>query len=751
MTGLAGATAAGGGDALDRAALKLPVNRTGGTLYYVSGSKGDDANDGSFDEPFKTISRAAELLKAGDTCLIREGIYRETVRPANDGTKARPILFAPYKGEKVTVSGADEITARWEKYRGSIYRVALDWSMGLGKDQVFADGEVMLQARYPNKDVRSSLPVTYSKLFPTRGYFSVDYDFIKQINSPYLTQTQPDYWKDGIFVGGQNAAWTWQTAIIKGSQKGRLTVADITSRWWFPITGFYSAEMSEGYITNSMNALDIPGEWHVENNALYAWMPKGDDPSRHTVEAKKRVLAFDLADRKGIYVYGLHIFAASVTMAESEDCVLDGVLASHTSHFTLFDDARDGFIDSNAVRKEETSPKSGQAGIYISGRYNKVINSTIRYSAGAGLYLAGYGTVVDNNIIHDAGYACTYLGLIHANDEFGNVGSQDDIKLGKYTITRNTLYNTGRAALSFGGLNDAQTYYAGSEIAYNQIFNTMLFTSDGGAFYAYKVNFGADGKRTRLHHNLFWNSFRKSGEGVIYADNMCEGLDVDNNVMWSHAYSDKGFLILKTDSPHKDYLPRDRGGNKNLGIREILPGELKNEDFPGGKRFQTGALHGEDPAVKQPPQLPVVAKYVPPAKELSRSKWKASASSSFDEDTAPLYAIDEDDTYTYWRIKGKAQAPGDWFMLDLGRVSTFSRITMKCSGVKSPRAYLITVSKDGKKWSDYVGMGDSAQAKLDIKLFTPQNARYIKIQQTERTHPDWGQYWMIQDLRVYEK
>ena len=726
---------------------EAPVIVTG-KKYYVSKRNGDDNNRGTFEKPFATISRAAMVMKAGDACYIREGVYREMIIPANSGTKDAPILFSSYNNEKVVVSGADPITTKWSIYDGKIYQADMNWTLGLGKDQVFVDGEAVVQARHPNEDIRSKLPVKYSPLFPTKGYYSIDNNFKTIIKSPHLSQEQKGYWKGGIYVGGHNAAWAWQSALITSSKKGQISVGNRTRTWWFPIDGHYSAEMSEGFITNHINALDSPGEWHIQDHKLYIWMPNGDSPASHTVEAKKRMLAFDLTNKKNIYIFGLEIFAASVTMARAENCTLDRCLASYTSHFLLFDDARDGFIDAGE-RTEQNSPMSGQAGIYVSGRDNKVINSTIRYSAGAGIILAGYGTVVENNIIHDVGYASTYVSGIFADDEFNNIGDKSNIKLGKYTIRYNTIYNTGRSAISFNSLGGNIAQYAGSEISYNQCFNTMLFTSDGGSFYAYGVNLGADGNRTQLHHNLFWNCFRKSGEGVIYSDNLVEGLDIHDNVVWSHPYSYQSFIIIKTDTTNKDNLPRNTGGNKNLGVKEWLPSDLPLSAYAGKEAYFTGAMHDEHPATESLPELPRAEPYIPPSGELPRDNWKASASSYYDEFTVPDKAIDDDDTYTFWRIEDAAQGPTDWFVLDLGTEQTFSRIIMKCSGYNSPRSYTVTVSNDGKTWSEPVAMGDSAQSELDIRLSSMQKARYVKISQYERTNPDWGQFWMIQDIELY--
>lgn len=74
--------------------------------YYVS-KEGDDKNPGTFDEPWQTIQKAAESLKAGETVLIREGIYREEVLLKNSGEAGSHIVFKSYKDEKVILDGKD--------------------------------------------------------------------------------------------------------------------------------------------------------------------------------------------------------------------------------------------------------------------------------------------------------------------------------------------------------------------------------------------------------------------------------------------------------------------------------------------------------------------------------------------------------------------------------------------------------------------------------------------------------------------
>ena len=87
---------------------------------YVDGSNpsSSDDNDGSKNAPFKTINKAAALAQPGTKVLIRGGIYRECVRPAQGGTDpAHMICYEAYPGEEVYVRASDEVT-KFEKSTG---------------------------------------------------------------------------------------------------------------------------------------------------------------------------------------------------------------------------------------------------------------------------------------------------------------------------------------------------------------------------------------------------------------------------------------------------------------------------------------------------------------------------------------------------------------------------------------------------------------------------------------------------------
>lgn len=70
-----------------------------------------DVSDGSLQHPWRSLSRAAEAVRPGDTVWVRGGVYRETVKLYRSGTGFdRMISFRAVPGEKVVVNGADVLT-----------------------------------------------------------------------------------------------------------------------------------------------------------------------------------------------------------------------------------------------------------------------------------------------------------------------------------------------------------------------------------------------------------------------------------------------------------------------------------------------------------------------------------------------------------------------------------------------------------------------------------------------------------------
>lgn len=76
--------------------------------YYVDqkSTSSQSAQDGSEQRPFRTFGPALAIAKAGDTVLIRPGVYTDPIVLTRSGTKLAPITLQATRRHGVTVSGA---------------------------------------------------------------------------------------------------------------------------------------------------------------------------------------------------------------------------------------------------------------------------------------------------------------------------------------------------------------------------------------------------------------------------------------------------------------------------------------------------------------------------------------------------------------------------------------------------------------------------------------------------------------------
>lgn len=96
--------------------------------YHVS-KAGCDANEGSKENPFLTISRAAFVAVPGDVVVVHEGEYREWVKPENGGSSEQNrITYCAAEGEKVIIKGSERVTG-WQEMDENVWKVVLPNSM----------------------------------------------------------------------------------------------------------------------------------------------------------------------------------------------------------------------------------------------------------------------------------------------------------------------------------------------------------------------------------------------------------------------------------------------------------------------------------------------------------------------------------------------------------------------------------------------------------------------------------------------
>jgi len=505
----------------------LGINSALASTYYVA-TNGLDTAAGTLAAPFQTISKAASVMVAGDTCYVRGGTYRESVTPANSGTAGNPITYQAYANEAVTISGA-EIVSNWSLDSGITHKAALATNFFASpynhSDQIFVDGTMVTLAKWPNT-------TTALNAYPSGTAPAVD---VSHPAKSVITSAAGFYTGAQIFFQPNNGAWSWtfsgKVTSVSGSQ---ITFTTYNGNGEDGNNAVYAVG-SRYYLFNKKEFLDAPGEWwhDMANGQLFIIMPNSGSPTGHLIEAKKRDFAFDLSNKSYITVSGFSVFACTITtdsaaggsnqgydasgntiypwrgagsVASANHIILDRLNAKYLSHFT---DVSGHFY----LQWGQSS------GIVLSGSDCVLQNSILQYSGGNGVSVLGQRNKVLNNFIYDTACDGTDTAFINTG---GATTSVD------HEIATNTCVRTGRSGINPRGLQNSN---AGggqfvARIHHNDVSQFMIQDWDGGAIYG-----AGDGKFTRIDHNLFHDSsgFTCSGAYVDWSKNYI----IDHNVIWN--------------------------------------------------------------------------------------------------------------------------------------------------------------------------------------------------------------------------
>lgn len=139
--------------------------------YQIDPVLGNDTNDGSKINPWKTLKPANEKAVAGDVIYLRGGVYSSYIQPANSGTVNAPITYRAVEGETSVLNGY-----AWPiyLYKGIKYIVI---------DEITVDGG----------DRDTSLVEVFA-------YIDGDHNIIKNCTLTNL-RTADSWWK-GIYITG---------------------------------------------------------------------------------------------------------------------------------------------------------------------------------------------------------------------------------------------------------------------------------------------------------------------------------------------------------------------------------------------------------------------------------------------------------------------------------------------------------------------------------------------------------------------
>ena len=471
--------------------------------YYVSPSGSDTytpAQAQNTNTPWKTIQRAADVMVAGDICLIKTGTYRETVTPANGGSSDNPITFQAYGDGYVIINGADSLPVSgqsWTLESSGIYYTPMNWTLEEG-NQVFKNSEMCNEARWPNNSEiwPGSRPETPSSTTYTDTWSYLD-------NAGYDTNGKNGWLEDealpaidwtGCLVhilSGYGWLMMHREVVNYNNTTHRLHTDDNCG----DIPAYALTTGNEYYITGNKSLLDYEDEWFydITNSRLYFYSSSGI-PSN--IEVKSRLYGFDLCGKPYINLSNLIFFACTIkTDASSTDCTFNELSMKYLNH---------------------SNCNSSFWGIALRDRC-VLKNSELAFDSRGLVQLLGSDIDIINNHLHDSGYVPCFTAAVE-----GIAGTCN-------FISHNTIHDSGRSLVGSVG----KSMGICGIFEYNDLYNGMILTTDGAPFYT-----NGDAGNTIVRYNLIHDSNGPLGHNGapingFYLDCFNNNWIVHHNIIWN--------------------------------------------------------------------------------------------------------------------------------------------------------------------------------------------------------------------------
>ena len=452
------------------------MSALGQSTYYVSNSAGDDnTGNGSVDSPFETIGKAISVIDAGDTVIIREGVYHEEISIENfNSSNSSPTLIKSFEGETVIIDGTIDIVGQWNDDNANSSIKVIN---GINDPitQLFVGNEQMVMARWPNaqfdmdaEDENGKTLYIFDKHSWAEGHENTSQD-----GQLYIDESK----KDPGTIDLTNTIGILNVGSFKTFNK-RITNHHTIQNGndYIEYAGNFGNSFKTKhhyfFFEGKKELIDIQNEWFLDqdNEMLFVFPQNGIDLNNTSVRGKVRDYSVLIANSSHITIEGLTFFATT--------------LKADNSNYLNISDCN--FYYPSYSRRMLGEIQGAAPTTLGSSGTKKVNNSTIESclfinSEGEGLIIKGDHNKVLNSYFKNIDWSATQLdGLMVTINVVGY----------KNEFSNNEIYNTGASATVWPG--------EASIFSYNVVSNTGLAQSDGAVFQGTKNTVA----KSVVHHNF---------------------------------------------------------------------------------------------------------------------------------------------------------------------------------------------------------------------------------------------------------
>ena len=548
--------------------------------YYVS-TVGDTLNAGSFSSPFLYIQQAADIMQAGDTCYIRQGVYHEKITLDNqDGTAVNPIVFTSYNNERVVLDGTVQINSDWSPFSSNIWVAEIDFDIW----QLFLDYEEMVMARWPNASFSDG------SIWDKENHWAhglIDDDSEAYENGMMIDKPNGDLSLENIGFNIEGATAILNVGSFKTYTREVLTHNGNT--FTYEPVDLWKTKHHDYFLENKIEFLDAPSEWfyNQDSSKVFFWPPNNIDPNTLDIRGKVQSYAFEINNSDYVEISNIEFFGTTVKFDNCDYAKIDYCNLFYPSCYKRM-------LGVIATPPEMT--------IFNSSSNCMVSNSAFRYTDGSALEMYSNNNTIENCYFYHIDYTATDLNGLMTTIQMG--GSNNIFR-------RNTLHKMGASATLNPGnsaiieLNDMSDsghmqsdgalvqcmvgQQPNVQIRYNWLHDTEKF----GA----RFDGEGDGYGGYMHHNVIWNVqggiMVKGYNHNIYNNTAFDNGDKNDIIIMIDQGGNDGTITLNNASNkiagHRTgnydtypvpgiYLNNWNGYETNLDIKDLLV-DVENYDF----------------------------------------------------------------------------------------------------------------------------------------------------------------------------